>query len=69
MANTVSEGRASEDWIMGSCAAKHMCKDKEAFLDYKKTKATRYVLSAQFSARMKVLGEETVELKVWNGTK
>ena len=53
---------------MDSGATAHMCKDRAAFFEYTKTTTARNVFSAKSSAQLKVLGQGTVILRVWNGT-
>lgn len=55
-------------WIKDSGATAHMCKDRAAFVEYTKTSTARNVFSAKNSAQLKVLGQGTVSLRVWNGT-
>ena len=52
---------------MDSDATAHMCKDRELFVEYTKTMTARNVLSAKDSAQLKVPGQGTVGLRVWNG--
>ena len=68
VAFNVTEGRAADRWIMDSGATAHMCKDRAAFFEYTKTTTARNVFSAKSSAQLKVLGQGTVILRVWNGT-
>ena len=68
VAFNVSEGIVSNCWIMDSGATSHMCKDKEAFVEYTEATTERNVRSAKNTACLKVLGQGTVVLRVWNGT-
>ena len=63
----VTEGNGSDCWIMDSGATAHMCKDKKAFADYTATTKAHNIQSAKNSASLKVLGQGTVILRVWNG--
>ena len=67
MAFYVTEGNGSDCWIMDCSAMAHMCKDKKAFADYTATTKVRNIQSAKNSASLKVLGQDTVILRVWNG--
>ena len=53
---------------MDSGATAHMCKDKGTFIDYTISPTARNVNSAKNDASLKVLGQGTVILRVWNGT-
>ena len=61
------QGNTSDCWIMDSGATAHMCKDKDAFIDYTASPTVRNVKSAKNNASLKVLGQGTVVLRVWNG--
>uniref|UniRef100_A0AAV1V3K5 Integrase catalytic domain-containing protein n=1 Tax=Peronospora matthiolae TaxID=2874970 RepID=A0AAV1V3K5_9STRA len=68
VAFTVTQGNTSDCWIMDCGATAHMCKDKDAFIDYTASPTARNVKSAKNSASLKALGQGTVILRVWNGT-
>ena len=68
VAFNATEGGMDEYWVMDSGATAHMCKDREAFVDYTGATRTRIVSSAKNSARLTVLGQGTVNLRIWNGT-
>ena len=44
-----------------------MCRDRAAFVEYKKTTTVRTVFSAKNSAQLKAFGQGTVNLRIWNG--
>ena len=67
VAFNVTDGSASDCWIMDSGATAHMCKDRHSFVEYTKITTERNVVSAKNSARLKVLGQGVVLLRVWNG--
>ena len=64
VAFSVTEGSGSDCWIMDSGATAHMCKNRDAFVDYTETTTARNVLSAKNSACLRVLGRGTVILRV-----
>ena len=68
VAFNATQGSTSDCWIMDSGATAHMCKDKGTFIDYTISPTARNVNSAKNDASLKVLGQGTVILRVWNGT-
>ena len=61
------EGFESDCWVMDSGASAHMCKDRDAFEEYKEVKHARAVSSAKSDVKLKVIGHGTVKLRVWTG--
>lgn len=68
VAFSVSEGSEGDCWVMDSGATAHMCKERKAFSEYVEATTARIVSSAKSSAQLRVLGQGTVMLRVWNGT-
>uniref|UniRef100_H3H7C1 CCHC-type domain-containing protein n=1 Tax=Phytophthora ramorum TaxID=164328 RepID=H3H7C1_PHYRM len=67
VAFNVTEMFASESWVMDSGASTHMCKTREAFKNHTPMTKSYSVASAKSSAKLKVLGHGTVQLRVWSG--
>ena len=63
----VSDGYASNCWVMDSGASAHMCKDRGSFVEYKEIEQARSVSSAKDDVKLKVIGYGTVKLRVWTG--
>uniref|UniRef100_A0AAV1UGU1 Retrovirus-related Pol polyprotein from transposon TNT 1-94-like beta-barrel domain-containing protein n=1 Tax=Peronospora matthiolae TaxID=2874970 RepID=A0AAV1UGU1_9STRA len=61
------EGFESDSWVMDSGASAHMCKDREAFEEYKEVHHVRGISSAKSDVKLKVIGHGTVKLRVWTG--
>ena len=67
VAFNASEGSVSGCWVMDSGASAHMCKDREAFVEYKEVCQARSISSAKSDVKLKVIGHGTVKLRVWTG--
>uniref|UniRef100_A0AAV1UTQ2 Polyprotein n=1 Tax=Peronospora matthiolae TaxID=2874970 RepID=A0AAV1UTQ2_9STRA len=61
------EGFESNCWVMDSGASAHMCKDREAFEEYKEVHYARSISSAKSDVKLNVIGHGTVKLRVWTG--
>ena len=67
LAFKVTQGSTSDCWIMDSGATAHMCKNRGAFIEYTESSTACKVNSAKTNASLKVHGQGTVVLRVWNG--
>ena len=68
MAFNATQESKSDCRVMDSGATAHMCKERGEFIEYTESPTAHKVNSAKNNASLKVLGQVTVVLRVWNGT-